>query len=104
MEVSLQPGPGAPDGNVLDRNRLLSNSRDCTPGEENPNGFCHPAAAKAWRGPASAQQRLVDIVMHHMAEPVPVLMAKIARQGLGKSIADRVGMTGAFTLDDFHVF
>jgi hypothetical protein len=42
--------------------------------------------------------------MHHMAEPVPVLMAKIARQGLGKSIADRVGMPGAFTLDDFHVF
>src|SRR6266700_7374584 len=103
VEVGFQPRPGAFNRDVLDWNELTAKRRGCTSGQEDPDGLGHAATAEGRHRPASAQQRLVNVVMKNVAEPALVLAAQIARQRLGKGIADGVWMAGALTLDDFHI-
>src|SRR6266567_5546895 len=103
VEVGFQPRPGAFNRDVLDWNELTAKRRGCTSGQEDPDGLGHAATAEGRHRPASAQQRLVNVVMKNVAEPALVLAAQIARKRLGKGIADGVRMAGAFALDDFHL-
>jgi len=59
-----------------------------------------PAAKSRHRAPA-AEQCLVDIVVEDLTEPAAILPAKIARQGLGERVADRIRMPKTFAFDDF---
>jgi hypothetical protein len=95
VKVCFQPRQGTFNCNLLDLNDLSAKRRDCTSSQKNPDRLRHSATAKSRQRPASAQQRLVDVVMKNVAEPALVFATQIARQRLSQRITDGVRMAGS---------
>jgi len=100
VDIGAQPSLRTFNGNILDRNSFSSDLGCCAARQiDIDRAYDLPAAKLCNRAPAP-QKGLVDVVVQDVAEAATVFTTESARERLGESVADRIRMAQALSLDD----
>src|SRR5581483_405867 len=100
VHVGTEPSSRPFDSYLFDGDEFTANFGCRSSGQINGDRIKHDAATKCRCGTASAEKRLVDVVMKNFAKALSVLTTEISRQHFGKSITDRVWMADTFAFND----